>query len=62
MALQSSILLLNNLYEEYRIEKHAYDYLTSSTSYYPYGNGQAEATTKTLLCILNKMVYEELKR
>ncbi|XP_016648271.1 PREDICTED: uncharacterized protein K02A2.6-like [Prunus mume] len=29
-----------------------------STPYYPQGNGQAEATNKTLLRILSKMVYE----
>ncbi|KAL6179060.1 hypothetical protein ACLB2K_050576 [Fragaria x ananassa] len=29
-----------------------------STPYYPQGNGQAEATNKTLLRILSKMVFE----
>ncbi|CAL8137859.1 unnamed protein product [Prunus armeniaca] len=29
-----------------------------STPYYPQGNGQAEATNKTILSILSKMVYE----
>ncbi|XP_008246067.1 PREDICTED: uncharacterized protein K02A2.6-like [Prunus mume] len=29
-----------------------------STPYYPQGNGQAEATNKTILRILSKMVYE----
>ncbi|CAL2256981.1 unnamed protein product [Prunus armeniaca] len=29
-----------------------------STPYYPQGNGQAEATNKTILIILSKMVYE----
>ena len=29
-----------------------------STPYYPQGNGQAEATNKTLIRILSKMVYE----
>ena len=28
-----------------------------STSYYPYVNGQAEATNRTLLRIFSKMVY-----
>lgn len=43
------------------LEKYEVDHMKSS-SYYPHGNGQAKATNKTLLYILNKMIYEKPKR
>lgn len=42
-------------------EEYGIDHI-KSTPYYPQGNGQAEATNKTLLRILSRMVYEEPKR
>ena len=43
---------VREMLEHYRV-KHR-----RSTPYYPQGNGQAEATNKTLLRILSKMVFD----
>lgn len=42
-------------------EEYGIDYI-KSTPYYPQGNGQREATNRTLLRILSKMIYEKPKR
>lgn len=47
---------VRQLCEEYGIDH------VRSTPYYLQGNGQAEATNKTLLRILSRMVYKEPKR
>lgn len=41
-------------------EEYVIDYI-KSTPYYPQGNGQPEATNKSLLKILSTIVYEEPK-
>lgn len=55
MASLSSIRVLRNCVRS--IIDHV-----KSTPYYPQGNGQAQATNKTLMRILSRMVYDELKR
>lgn len=42
-------------------EEYVIDYI-KSTPYYSQGNGQVEATNKTLLRMLTRMMYEEHKR
>lgn len=42
-------------------EKYGVDHV-KSTPYFPQDNGQAEATNKTLMRILSRMVYDEPKR
>lgn len=51
-----SSILKYELYEEYGIDH------IKSTLYYSPGNGQVEATNKTLLRIRSRMVYEKPKR
>lgn len=47
---------VQELFEGYGIDH------TKLSLLYPQMNGRAEATNKTMLCIINRMVYEELKR
>lgn len=44
------------LHEEYDVDN------VKSSTYYPHRNGPVEATNKTLLLILSRMVYEDPKR
>ncbi|XP_026443639.1 protein NYNRIN-like [Papaver somniferum] len=41
-----------DLFRQYNISLH------TSTPYYPKGNGQAEATNKTLICILSRILHD----
>lgn len=50
-----------NFYIREVCEQYGADHV-KSTPYYPQGNGQVEATNKTLLIILSLMVYDEPKR
>lgn len=46
---------ISNMLGRYCVKHHR------STSYYPKGNGQAEATNKTLIRILSRVIEENLK-
>lgn len=47
---------IRELCEEYRVDR------IKLIAYYPQGNRQAEATNKTLMKILSRIVYDEPKR
>lgn len=46
---------ISNMLGRYHVKHHR------STSYYPKGNGQAEATNKTLIRILSRVIEKNLK-
>lgn len=47
-----------NMHSWRLLDDYVVDHMKLSP-YYPQGNGHAEATNKTLVCVLNRIVYEE---
>lgn len=58
--LYDKISLFINMHVHELLNAYGLDHLKSSP-YYPKRNGQTKAMNKTLLCILNRMVYRSLR-